>query len=240
MISITMQPSRRDKLVAHAERLLDELIGLRAKYAMLRPLLFDRNTVAAWTAGKRGYGLSIIRSTLVESCVLEIAKIALDKDDRTPSLLSLGAALADPTLVADLREVYAVWNLVPTEGEDPDVIAILHASEKREQEIRGKQFDSLVAELRDRWAKLHASSALGSFGKMRDKIIAHNELQFDGTKYVPLDVAGLGLKYQDFDLVLAELDALVNLVSLVFRGANFDFKGHDEQLAKAREGFWNS
>jgi hypothetical protein len=54
-----MQPSRRAKLVAQAERVLDELIGLRAKYAMLRPLLFDRNTVTVWAAGKRGYGFGV-------------------------------------------------------------------------------------------------------------------------------------------------------------------------------------
>jgi hypothetical protein len=235
-----MQPSRRDKLVAHAERVLDELIGLRAKYAMLRPLLFDRNTVTAWAAGKRGYGFSIIRSTLLESCVLEIAKIALDRDDRTPSLIRLDAALAEPPLLAELRVQYAVWNLAPTEGDDPDVIAILQASERREEEARRQEFDSLVGELRNRWAQLHASPALISFGKMRDKIVAHNELQFDGTKYVPLDVASLGLKYQDLDLVVAELDALVNLVNLVFRGAKFDFDGHDKQLADARDGFWNA
>ena len=233
-----MQPSRLDKVVAHAERLLDELIGLRAKYAMLRPLLFDRDTVATWAAGKRAYGFSIVRSTLLESCVLEIAKIALDRDERTPSLLSLDSALADSQMLGDLREAYAVWNIAPTAGGDPHVIAIIQASERRDEAKRRLQFDALVVEFRARWAQLHSSSALTSFGKMRDKLIAHNELQFVNGKYAPLEVAGLELKYRDFDIVIAELDALVNFMNLVFRGANFDFDGHNRQLADASDGFW--
>jgi len=233
-----MPPSRRDKAVAHANRLLDDLIGLRTTYAFLRPILFDQETIAAWGGGRRAYGLNVIKTTLLEWCVLEIAKIALDQDDRTPSLRRLDQTLDDPQVLDELREEYAVHALVPMGTDDPEVLALVAKAEQRDEANRRIEFDQLVARLRTRWTELSASNTLAAFGTMRDKVVAHSELQYDGTKYAPLDIASLGLQYGDLRKVIVELDALVDLVNLVFRGANYDFDGHDKQLAGASAVFW--
>lgn len=137
-------PRRKPKLKAHAEHLLDLFLGLRGRFAMLEPMLFDRSVIDQWGSGKRAHGFRILANTLLHTCILDIAKIALDKDKRTPSVAQLVAALEDPAMVAELREEFAIWNLAPISGEDPDVIALLQAAERREEDQRRTQFDELV------------------------------------------------------------------------------------------------
>ena len=125
-----MQATRREKLTAHAELLLDAYLGLRGKYAMLEPMLFDQDTIDQWGTAPRACGFQILTNTLLMSCVLDISKIALDSDDRSPSLLHLVDALDDKQVLSELSEAYAGWHLAPTVGEEPEVIAPLQAAER--------------------------------------------------------------------------------------------------------------
>jgi hypothetical protein len=237
-LAITMQPTRRQKLTAQAEHLLDVFLGLRGKYAMLEPMLFDQDTINRWGTRKRVRGFHIIANTILMSCVLDVAKITLDKDDRTPSLSRLEDALSENGLTDELREEFAVRHVVPTAGDDPDVIAILHEAERREEGERRQHFDASIAELRARWLSLRDSPSLQSFGTMRDQLIAHAQLHHDGSQYRPLDISSLGLRHTDLKAVIADLERLVELVSLVFRSASFDFNMLDEQLDATRGAFW--
>ncbi len=90
-----MLPTRLKKLQAHAEHLLDVFIALREKYALLDPMLFERNTIGLWSTGARGRGFLILKNSLFMSCIMDVSKIALDKDDRTPSVMRLVGALAE-------------------------------------------------------------------------------------------------------------------------------------------------
>lgn len=206
---------------------------------MLEPMLFDRSVIDQWGSGKRAHGFRILANTLLHTCILDIAKIALDKDKRTPSVAQLVAALEDPAMVAELREEFAIWNLAPISGEDPDVIALLQAAERREEDQRRTQFDELVTSLRLGWEELIASPALASFSTMRDKLIAHSELWHDGASYRPFDVALLGLKFGDLRVVITRLRSLVDLITLVYRNSSFDFEMLDKQLARAQDQFWS-
>jgi len=231
-------PSRRDKVVAHAGHLLDVFRGLRARFAILEPLLFDQEVVARLGAGRRAHGLQILRGTLLESCILGIAKLVYDGDDRSPSLLRLIEALQDPKLSEALREDFAVWHLAPTSGDEPEVIALLQAAERREEAERRIKFDQFVDELRSSGAGLESSATLVSFRAMRDQLIAHNQLAFDGADYKPLDVTTLGLKLGDLRVVIDSLERIVDLISLIFRNASFDFEGLRAQLVTDRNAFW--
>jgi hypothetical protein len=233
-----MQPSPRTKLTAHTSRLLDAFLRLRGTFAMLEPILFDREVIDRWGNGRRAHGLHLLVNTLLHSCVLDIAKIALDRDKRTPSLLQLELALRDPQLTSELREEFAIWHLAPTAGEDLAVIELLQIAEKREEAQRREQFDLFVAELRARWDQLRTSPQLISFGTMRDKLIAHDEVLHDGNSYKPLDVSTLGLKFGDLRSVISELQPLIHLTNLVYRNASFDFEMLDEQLAATSRDFW--
>jgi len=231
-------PTRSEKIQAHAEHLLDLFVGLRTTFAMLEPILCDQVVVARWGAGKRASGLRVITNRLLNACVLDIAKIALDKDDRTPSVVTLVQALDDPLLLAEMRESYAIWNLAPTSAEDPDVIRMLQKIERREEEERRAKFDAHVNDVRARWKALGSSQALSSFARMRDKFIAHSELWHNGTKYEPRDISTLGLKLGDVRTVITELQTLVDLLTLIYRNSSFAFDELDQQVISTRDIFW--
>lgn len=233
-----MQPTRRDKLRAHAEQILDAFLGLRSTFAMLEPALFDRTVIDRWEAGYRARGLHLITSALLQWCVLEITKIALDKDKRTPSVSKLVDALEGP-IVAELREKFAVWFIAPHTDEKPEVIALLQKMERQEEYDRRQRFDCHIDELRSGWINLRDSPQLTSIGTMRDKLIAHRELWHDGEKYQPLDTSSLGLKFSDLRTVIDQLGLLVELINLVYRNASFDFDDLDRQLASTAGAFWS-
>jgi hypothetical protein len=207
---------------------------------MLEPILFDEATIGRWGSGKRAHGLRLLTTTLVQSCVLGIAKIALDKDERTPSISKLVAALADERMVDGLREEFAIWHLAPTTGDDAEVIALLQKMERREEEERRAQFNRHLAELLAGWSELSASAPLKSFGIMRNKLVAHSEIWHDGEKYRPVDITSLGLKFADLRTVITSLQRLIDLINLIYRNASFDFEMLDKQLNEAKNQFWQS
>jgi hypothetical protein len=234
-----MPPTRREKLQAHAEHLLDAFLGLRGTFAMLEPILFERSVVELWGAGKRAQGLHVLTTALFQSCVLAIAKITRDNDERSPSVMKLVTALDADSLAAELREAFAIWNLAPISDYDSNVLALLQTAERREEQKRRIEFDALVQDLRSGWASLGVSPAMKSFGVIRDKLIAHNELWHDGLTYRPLDISTLGLKWSDLRAVINDLQTLIAQITLVYRNTSFAFDALDKQLAAAKTQFWS-
>jgi AbiU2 len=232
-------PTRKEKLEAYAGHLLDVYRALHARYAILEPLLFDKGVVYRFGEGKRAHGLNILRSALLQLCALDIAKIVHDGDNRSPNVKALLASLDDDRLRLELREEFAIWYPELTEEDDQAATALPQEAERREEEKRRKRFDELLAEARDRSAKLAVSNAIMSFRRMRDELVAHNQLTFAGNAYVPLDVTKLGLKLGDFGKVIDELERLMDLLTLLFRNASFDFPMLREQLVKDRDAFWS-
>src|SRR5512144_1545936 len=108
-----MLPTQLQKSQAYAEHLLDVFIGLREKYALLDPLIFERETVGLWGTGPRARGFVALRNTLFMSCLMDVSKVALDRDARTPSVLHLVDVLAGDEIRDQLREEFSIWNLAP-------------------------------------------------------------------------------------------------------------------------------
>jgi hypothetical protein len=73
---------------------------------------------------------------------------------------------------------------------------------------------------------------------MRDQLISHDQLSFDGAKYSLLDVTTLGLTFADLHATPDEIEAIVNLVTLFFRNTSFDFERLNAQLTSERDTFW--
>lgn len=203
--------SRKPKAVAHAGHALDAFVQLRAQYSMMSPLLY--------------------------SCVLEIAKLAMDADRRTPSLQNLDAFLDDAALVCELRESFAVRGLVPPTG-DSDVDETLQWSERVDEKKRRAEFETLVDGFRTKWASLRDSSTMTSCGTIRDKLLAHREVARADGGYTVLDVGTLGLKLGDVGKVIDEIEDLINRATLIFRATSYDFIGLQRQLGSASRAFW--
>ncbi|MCH7683334.1 MAG: hypothetical protein IIB35_06390 [Gemmatimonadetes bacterium] len=234
-----MTPSRLEKLQAHASRLLDLFIEAKEKHALLSPMLND-DVRQLFGKGGRARGFGMLQNTLGMACVLDLAKLAADTDERTPSIKRLVAALEDEPLCSQLRETFAVLSLVPKSGYSRDVLRILEESERKDEHLRRHRFDELVRDLRERWDRTERSPTLAAFLALRDKYLAHNELHHDGDQYKPLDVSGLGLKWSDIAALVAEFDAQVDAINLIYRGASFAFDMLEEQVTRAAKDFWVS
>lgn len=232
-------PSQIEKLEAHAGHLLDAFIGLREKYAMLEPMLFDPDTNKNRGSREQARGFQILRNSLFLSCAQDIAKLTLDSDKRTPSIRNLVGALNETALVAELEERYAIWVIPSAEEEtDPDIAAALARMEERERVERSEQFRDHLVELRENWAELSAGPAMTGFLTVRDKVSAHTEVKFVADKYQLVDIGALGIKWRDLRASIESMQRLVELIGLIVRNAGFAWDSLDQQLSKASTRFW--
>jgi hypothetical protein len=233
-------PSQIEKLEAHAGHLLDAFIGLREKYAMLEPMLFDPDTNKNRGSREQARGFKILRNSLFLSCAQDIAKLTLDADRRTPSIRNLVAALDDAALLTELEDRYAIWVLPSVEEEtDPDIAVALSRMEEQERAERRERFREHVVELREVWAELSTAPSMTGFLTVRDKVSAHTELRFTADKYQLVDIGALGIKWRDLRTSIGLMQRLVELIGLIVRNAGFAWDALDHELSKAAKGFWD-
>jgi hypothetical protein len=232
-------PTQIEKLEAFAGRLLDAMILLRSRYALLDPLLFEEETVKWHSAGPRARGFFVLRQSLFLSCVQEVAKLSLDSDTRTPSVKSIIASLQDKAVRSELRERFAVWRIPMAEDEhDREVIVALRRMELREESDRQANFEELLGELEQGWSALQSSAALRAMATVRDKVSAHTEIRYVADKYQPVDIGSLGMVWGDLRATITGLQRLVELIGLVVRNAPFAWDMLDRDLAFSADAFW--
>ena len=106
-------PTQIEKLEAYASHLLDAFILLRERYAILDPMLFDKDVIARHGAKDRARGFNILLNFLFLSCAQDIAKLSMDDDERTPSIRNLVRAVVDVKLRGEFRVRYANWAISP-------------------------------------------------------------------------------------------------------------------------------
>lgn len=230
------------KIQAHAEHLLDGFLGLRERYVMLSPMLFNQQVIDSYGKGSKARGFSIIRNNLFLFCCQDIAKLCLDAYDKSPSIKKIVERLASqPDLVKQLEEQYAVLFIEPPASEkDPAVLAALARKEKREEQERRTKFQELLCELNGRWSDLASSTTLNAFKIIRDKLAAHIDVHLIEGKYQLIDIGTLGIKWKDLGVTINSMQRLIELIGLVVRSASFMWDSLDHQLEKASDGYWSS
>ena len=131
-------PTQIEKLEARAAHLLDAFIQLRERYALLEPMLFSEVVTKERGSGRQARGFRILKHSLFLSCSQDIAKLTLDDDERTPSLVNLVRALADGVLHTELKERFAVWKIPSIEEEtEPEIVEALRRMDLRGEAERG-------------------------------------------------------------------------------------------------------
>ncbi len=232
-------PTQIEKLQAHTGHLLDAFIALRQRYAMLHPLLFDQEVVKEYGSGLRSHGFLTLRHSLFLSCAQDMAKLSLDKDERTPSIKKLQSALQQETVRDELREAFAIWVIPSVEEEtDPEIKEALQRMEQREQSERRQQFDEILARTQACWLTLQSDAALLAFQTVRDKVSAHTEVHLVADKYQFVDISALGIKWGDLKRVMEAMQLIVEDLGLLIRNAGFAWDSLDSQLNKASKNFW--
>ena len=233
-------PTQLERTEALAAHLLDEFLSLRQRYALLEPMLYDRDVISRRGAGKQARGFAALKHSLFLSCVQEIAKLATDRDSRAPSVVNIVVQLAESSLLGTLRTRYSEWVVPSIEDEDdPLIVEALRRIELREQAERLTQFEDHVRELLALESALAASPAITAFRTVRDKLTAHTEVRFVADKYQLVDIATLGVKWGDIKTTLAELQRAVELIGFVVRNAGFAWDALETQLEGTAHGFWS-
>ena len=230
--------------LAHAEalaaHLLDRFLSLRQCHALLEPMLFDRKVISARGAGKQALGFVTLKNSLFLSCAQEIAKLATDKDRRTPSVCNIVTRLREPSLLTILRTQYVHWELPSVEDEgDSLIIEALRRIELQEETQRQAQFERHILELVALERALAAAPAIAAFRTVRDKLAAHTEVRFVADKYQLVDIGSLGIKWSDIRTTIAELQRAVELIGFVVRNSGFAWDILEEQLESTAHAFWS-
>ena len=231
-----MPPQQIAKLRARAEHLLDLFISLLEKFAMLRPLAFDEELAGRVGAGPRGRGHTILKNTLLQSCVQDLVKLTLDRDPRTPSVSNLMTTLEDSTVRDALLADYAAAPR-PVLAGAPSLV--LDEIQSDEAQRLTDDFQATWSDLATRWPTLEDDGSLLGFKKWRDKLIAHSELHHVDGEYVLTDLSQEDLKWSDFGKLIKQLQGTVDSITILTRSAGFAWDTLGGQLDETSDGFWS-
>jgi len=234
-------PTEIKKLQAHAEHLLDGFITLRQRYAMLRPMLHDKDVVKNKGSKKQYRGFIIIRNTLFLSCCQAIANLSFDKQNKCPSIIQTMALLENNIFRNMLKEKYSAWTTPVIGGHehDPEVIKFLKHMEEDEKIERRAEFDKYYQELLALWASFSASKSTQSLGKIRNKVAAHTDISLIDGEFKLFDVSSLNLKWDDIKETISDMQKIIDLINLLVRNSGYDWESLDKILNRTVADYWD-
>jgi hypothetical protein len=218
-----MNPQALDKARAHAEHLLDLLIELKHKLALLNPLLPGEAIARTAHAGPQSKGLAVLRFALFGSCL-----------PRAPSVANIIPVFEDLTSREQLKSEFCL-RFYAGAGPDRDIRLVLERLSLEQGGDPRRRFDDSVARLLADWAHLRAVPQLQACKTIRDQLVAHTDLRFVDGSYQLLDVGPMGLHWTDLGPLTGQLEDCVSLINLLIRSAGFDFDGLDGQLRSANQ-----
>ena len=212
------------KAKGHTDHLLGCLIGLRNKYALLRPMIFDPKVIEQWGSREKTYAFELLRHSLYQECVQDIVKLSFDKDCHTPSIIKIVDWLQDIKVLKILREAYKSIHMPIDKQKDESLKNGLRVIQEREMEEHRQEFDSRYEEILKKWEDFQRSSWIRGFRIIRDKITAHLELKLINDKYQFTDISTLGLKWGDVGTAIDCLEQIVLKLNMIIRNASFSMK----------------
>lgn len=231
--------SQLTKITAHSSHLLTFFIQLRERYALLHPMLFAEHVSKQYGSWAQARGFTILKSSLFLSCCQDIAKLATDNHDKTPSISKIMTALDDPVVRSQFRTRYGQGRSSCVEDEsDPGMTEVYRRMALEDAVKDGLEFDAKYAEAVRLWGSLSASASLKGFRQIRDKVTAHTELSFTNGEYKPIDIAVYEIKWGDLKSTIEEMQRLVELIGQLIRDAGFAWESLDRMLIKAGNDFW--
>jgi hypothetical protein len=226
------------KTQGHAEHLLDGFLGLRQKYALLRPMMYDAGLRLRRGAREREMGYATLRFALFRDCALDLMRLTIDEDRRTPSVRNLMEALSDPPVLAALRAKWGDCHKLPAQPGDDETRAQLDAIEAADRAQMEARFDKSWNLAKSKWDRFLNAPWLPVFRDLRDKHIAHLELHLVNGEYRPIDLAELNVTAGNLDEGMELLERLVVEIGLVARMTGFAMQGARSQFDNEAAAFW--
>jgi hypothetical protein len=203
-----------EKLRGHALLFSENLRSLIQAFEMLQPVAEDQSLLRRYSGTERAHGLLVVRWSLIQECLIGIAKLAFDRQANNPSARNLVTGLLGPE-AKEIREILRAEFAVPIRpAPNPGCeftkvdLEVWEEVEKQEVNELQKEYDGHLKGLREGW--LWFENHQTEFKKIRDKQLAHLDTSKAGSDYVLTPVSG-----PDWKTVKEAIDRLVELAKLL-------------------------
>lgn len=228
---------RLKKLISYTEHLLDAFLGLAQKTAVFLPMVSNSKVMSIYASGPRAEGFKVLRFAMFSSCAMDVIKLTLDNDRRTPSVSNVMSMMADERIRHELRERYSEWRM-PRDPESKINEEDLLKFEKQQQARLAGEFDQTFTELQESWNDFNAQPWVEGLRKLRDKNTSHLEIMKTDEGYKPVAIEALGLKWGDLGESVTRLEGLVLKVNALSRQSGFAMEDAKAQFDRTATEFW--
>jgi len=238
-------PEQAERFRALFEYLDQQYMDLVADYHLLVPPWSLQTLIDRFNRTDRLAGFKLVRSALLDTCILAITKLLMDGDDTNPSLLTMvrpflkGNRQKRAELLQILEFDYSDWarRISPEERKNNSeaVIKMLEeVGEKRALACR-KEFWERVEAIAEDWPKLMRASE--KLVPVRNKWIAHFEVEYDpnAKKYEPIKLPSLRDVYLTIEEVVPTITDTVSHLAGLFK--NLDISTEQFAAFAKRDAF---
>lgn len=191
--------------------------GLKEKYHLLEPMLFDKKLAQK----HNNHGFVVIRQSLFFSCVIDIVNI-VKKGNKNPS-------------IQEISDIFDSKEIMKTLHDD---IVYFEAFKgiKRLEEQQSVAFQKNVKITSELVKKFLELDKYKSSLSIRDKRIAHLELKEKHGEYELLDISTLGLQWGDLKEIIYKLEIIIVNLNIILTGVNIAKR--DAYCEKIKNEYW--
>lgn len=235
----SIAPEDFHRLQEHSERLFDLAISAWHRFKIVQPLLFDEDTINRLSNGRRRPGFQTLRHTLYWDLIKEIAKLTFDRDDRCPSIRTIVKTLQKPGVRERLYTIYTVPMKSGQIVGDPLSQEFLQGIEDEERRRLETEFDAIFDRVISGARQLFAAPQLLAYHRIRNKNIAHSEVEFVNGRYQFVEIKNLGIKYGDERAVLNAATEIVDDIFSIVKRTSFDWENSMEMFEEDALHLWS-
>jgi hypothetical protein len=227
----------KDKAKAAADALINIAMSALDQEANLRLLTTSTDLVNRVNEHGISNGLRQLRVSYVRSLILTCSVALTDKDKKAASIPNVCRLLKNESVKNSFRENCAKTLFQPLNHNQPDLTNALNQS-RHEEGL--KKFDEKLLELETLETKFSASELHEKVKRLRDKVIAHQELTLDTAGDLRLlNDEETSLRYREVWELVSYLEKAASLSHWLCNGADFDFLG-SRNIAKLKAAdFWS-
>jgi hypothetical protein len=161
-------PEQAERFRALFEYLDRQYMELVANYHLMVVPWSDDSVIAHFNITSRAQGLSLVRSSLLDSCILAITKLLFDGQDTNPSLLTMvrpflsGNRKKHSELLTLLESEYSDWRPTIPENErqrhPPETIEFMTKVDREDARKRHAEFQDRMDKVAADWPRLAKAS----------------------------------------------------------------------------------
>jgi hypothetical protein len=237
-----------ERLRALFKYLDQQYMDLVAFYHLLVPTWSLQTLIDRFNGTRRVSGFKLVRSALLDTCILAITKLLVDGDDANPSLLTMVRPFLQRNrqkrteLLQILEFDYSDWarRISPEERKtEPEwAIKMFEEEGERHAEACRKEFWERADSIASDWPKLMRASE--KFLPIRNKWIAHFEVEYDLTtkEYKPIQLPLLRDVYFTIEDVVPTITETVSHLAGVFKNLDISTEQFAAFAKRDALAFW--